>query len=282
MNPAYLLAALSSVLFGAGDLGGGIASKRASAPVVACFSGFGALLGMFIALPFVGGHATSADLWWGAAAGACGSASLTLIYRSLALGPVIIASPIFCVIGLLVPVMFGVATGERPSAVAWSGVALGVVAIPLLTLRSEGDQRYSAAHIRTTVLVAALAGIGVGFFLIGLAHIGRDAGLWPLITARLVAIALFVIAFLLTRRPLIPPKGVRTLAFSVGFADAAGNFAYWRAVQLAPISLVATLVSLAPATTVLLARTFLRERWTVPQAVGLAMALVAGVLISHG
>jgi drug/metabolite transporter (DMT)-like permease len=282
VNPAYLLAALSSVLFGAGDLGGGLASRRASAPVVASFSGLGALAGMFLVLPLVHGHASAADLLWGAAAGVCGIASLTLIYRSLALGPVIIASPIFCVIGLLVPVVFGVLVGERPSALAWSGVALGVVAIPLLTFRAEGDQRYSSAHIRNTALVAALAGIGVGMFLIGLAHIGRDAGLWPLIVARLVAVGVFTIAFLATRRPLVPPRGVRMLAFSVGFADAAGNFAYWRAVQTAPISLVATLVSLAPATTVLLARVLLRERWTVPQFAGLVLALVAGALISRG
>jgi len=282
VNPAYLLAAAASVLFGAGDLGGGIASRRGGAPVVACFSGFGALAGMFVVLPLVHGHATRADLVWGAVAGVCGSASLTLIYRSLALGPVIIASPIFCVIGLLVPVVFGVLTGERPSALAWSGVALGIVAIPLLTLREGSDQRYSAAHVRNTVIVASLAGVGTGLFLIALARIGSGAGLWPLIVARLAAVALFIAAFLATRRPLVPPAGVRTLAFSVGLADAAGNFAYWRAVQSAPISLVATLVSLAPATTVLLARAFLRERWTVPQFVGLVMALAAGVLISRG
>jgi uncharacterized membrane protein len=282
MNPAYLLAAAASVLFGAGDLGGGIASRRGGAPVVACFSGFGALAGMFLALPLVHGHATPADLIWGAVAGVCGSASLTLIYRSLALGPVIVASPIFCVVGLVVPVAFGVLTGERPSAVAWSGVALGAIAIPLLTLRDANDQRYPAAHIRNTVIVATLAGVGVGFFLIALARVGSGAGLMPLIVARLVAVGLFLAAFLFLRRPLVPPRGVRALAFGVGLADAAGNFAYWRAVQNAPISLVATLVSLAPATTVLLARVLLRERWTAPQLAGLVLALTAGVLISRG
>jgi drug/metabolite transporter (DMT)-like permease len=250
--------------------------------VVACFSGFGALTGMFLALPLVHGHATHADLIWGAVAGVCGSASLTLIYRSLALGPVIVASPIFCVVGLLVPVAFGVLTGERPSALAWSGVALGVIAIPLLTLRDADDQRYSATHIRNTVIVATLAGVGVGLFLIALARVGSGAGLMPLIVARLVAVGLFLAAFLSLRRPLVPPRGVRTLAFGVGLADAAGNFAYWRAVQSAPISLVATLVSLAPATTVLLARALLRERWTAPQLAGLILALLAGVLISRG
>jgi drug/metabolite transporter (DMT)-like permease len=282
VNPAYLLAATASVLFGAGDLGGGIAARRASAMVVACFSGFGALAGMLVALPFVGGHATRADLLWGAVAGVCGSASLTLIYRSLALGPVIIASPIFCVVGLLVPALFGVLIGERPSTLAWSGVGLGIVAIPLLTMTAGEDPRHSGAHVRGTVIVATLAGVGTGLFLIALAHVGSHAGLLPLIVARLIAVAMFLGAFLALKRPLTPPAGVRTLAFSVGIADAAGNFAYWRAVQGAPIALVATLVSLAPATTVLLARTLLRERWTAPQVAGLLLALAAGALISRG
>jgi len=282
MNPAYLLAVAASVLFGSGDLGGGIASKRTNAMLVALVSGYGALIGMILLLPLVHGHATRADLMWGALAGAFGAAGLALIYRSLALGPVIIASPTFCLIGLVVPAVFGVIVGQRPSAIAWGGVGLAIVAIPLLTLRPEGDQRYTAAHVRKTVLVASLAGVLVGFFLISLAHVGRDAGLWPLIVARIVGIALFLGALLATRGPLVPPRGARFLSFVVGFADVAGNIAYWRAVQTAPIALVATLVSLAPATSVLLARPLLKERWTAAQFAGLILALVAGVLISRG
>lgn len=282
MNPAYLLAATASVLFGTGDLAGGIASKRASAMVVACFAGFGALAGMLVALPFVAGHATRADLLWGAIAGVCGTASLTLIFRSLAMGPVIIASPIFCVVALVVPSLYGVLVGQRPSALAWSGVGLAIVAIPLLTMTAGAGHVEAGVRVRNTVVVATLAGIGTGFFLIALAHVGSGAGLMPLIVARLAAVALLLALFLVTRRPLVPPAGVRTLAFASGLADAAGNFAYWRAVQGAPIALVATLVSLAPATTVLLARAILRERWTAPQVAGLVLALTAGVLISRG
>jgi drug/metabolite transporter (DMT)-like permease len=51
---------------------------------------------------------------------------------------------------------------------------------------------------------------------------------------------------------------------------------------MAPLVLVSALVSLAPATTVLVARFTLGERWTVAQGVGLLAALGAGVLISIG
>jgi len=282
VNPAFLVGAASSVMFGAADLTGGIAAKRAPAPLVTCFSGLGALLVLALGLPFVRGAPTPADLLWGAAAGVCGAAGATLIYRSLALGPVIVASPIFCVIGLCVPVLFGVLVGERPSPLAWTGVALAPLSLPLLSWSAEGAGGYSRAHIRRTLFVATMAGLVVGWFLICVARIGGGAGLLPLVVARLTALALFVIWFLLARRPLLPPAGARLAAFGAGALDSAANVAYWLAVQGAPITLIATLVSLAPATTVLLARILLAERWTLPQRAGFALALAAGCLISLG
>ena len=237
-------------MFGAADLTGGIAAKRAPAPLITCFSGFGALLVLFVGMPFTRGTPASTDLLWGAAAGVCGAAGATLIYRSLALGPVIVASPVFCVIGLTVPVLFGVLVGERPSILAWSGVALAPFCLPLLSWSATGAGGYSRDHIRHTLFVATMAGLVVGWFLICVARIGGGAGFMPLVVARGVAIALFMLWFLLSRRPLLPPAGVRTASFGAGALDSAANVAYWFAVQGAPIALVATLVSLAPATTI--------------------------------
>jgi drug/metabolite transporter (DMT)-like permease len=69
---------------------------------------------------------------------------------------------------------------------------------------------------------------------------------------------------------------------AAAFTDVVGNVLYLLAVQRAPMSLMATLVSLAPATTVLLAQVVLRERLSGRQKVGVALALVAVTLISRG
>jgi drug/metabolite transporter (DMT)-like permease len=114
MNPAYLVALLSCVLFGTADLAGGVAAKRASAPLVTWISSFGALAVLLVGLPFTPGRPTAADLAWGAAGGAGGAIGASLIYRSLARGPAVVASPVFCLVGLTVPVAFGLALGERP------------------------------------------------------------------------------------------------------------------------------------------------------------------------
>jgi drug/metabolite transporter (DMT)-like permease len=282
LNPAYLLGGFASVLFGAADLSGGVAAKRESALIVTCFSGLGALLVLFVGLPFAHGSPTCADLVWGAAAGVCSAAGATLIYRSLALGPAVVASPVFSGIGLCVPVLFGVLMGERPSVLAWTGIALVLLSLPLLSWTAEGPGDLSRAHVRRTLLVATLAGLVVGWFLICVARIGAGAGLLPLVLARASGMALLAAWLLARRRSIVPAAAARLPAFGAGVLDSAANVAYWYAVQRAPIAIIATLVSLAPATTVALARVLLGERWTVPQRFGFALAMVAIACISLG
>jgi drug/metabolite transporter (DMT)-like permease len=282
VNPSYAVAALSSVLFGAADLAGGIAAKRANAMLVTFTSGFAAVAIMLVGLPFVRGTPTSADLLWGVAAGLCGAAGATLIYLSLALGPVSVASPVFCVIGLSTPVLAGVLMGERPSPIAWGGVALALLSLPPLAASGEEATPEQRAHLRRTFLVATAAGLIVGGFLICIARVGASAGLVPLLVARGAALAAFALVFVVTRRPFVMPAGPRATALAAGALDACANVSYWIAVQSAPMALVAAIVSLAPATTVLLGRWLLHEPWTRMQQFGLALALIAGVLISTG
>ncbi|HEY2954096.1 MAG TPA: EamA family transporter [Candidatus Eisenbacteria bacterium] len=282
MNPAYLVAALSSVLFGAGDFAGGFAARRAPALLVTWFSGFAAIAVLFVALPFAHGAPSGADLAWGAAAGACGAVGASLIYYSLALGPVSVASPIFCVVGLSVPVVVGVALGERPSALAWAGVVLAVISIPPLSWTGPAEEAHSKAHVRRTVMVSVATGLVVGWFLVFVARISAGAGLVPLVLARLVAIVGLGAVALVLRVPLRPPAGAALVACAAGALDSAANVAYFMAVRGAPMALVSALVSLAPATTVLLARVTLGERWSAARRLGLALALAAGACISLG
>ena len=90
------------------------------------------------------------------------------------------------------------------------------------------------------------------------------------------------LAALAMRQPLRPPAGAVAVASAAGALDSAANVAYFMAVRGAPMALVTAIVSISPATTVLLARGVLGERWSTAQRWGLVLALAAGACISLG
>jgi drug/metabolite transporter (DMT)-like permease len=261
LNPAYALASCSLLCWGTADFLGGLAARRAPAPLVAGFSGLAALAVLGLGMPFMPGTPTGADL---------------------AMGPMSLAAPVFSLIGLTVPVVFGLVMGERPSPLAWLGVALAGIAIPLLSITGEGPGHHPRAHVRRTLMVAILAGLVIGWFLVFVARIGGEAGLVPLVVARGVMMGLIAGWYLTRRQRLVPPAGTRLPALSAGALDSTANVAFLVAVHRAPLVLVSTLVSLAPAATVLIARLALGERWTVAQGAGLVVAVAAGACISLG
>jgi uncharacterized membrane protein len=67
-----------------------------------------------------------------------------------------------------------------------------------------------------------------------------------------------------------------------GSADMLANVLYLLAVRQGQLSVIATLTSLYPASTVLLARVVLGERLGVQQKIGVAGAVIAAAMIVHG
>jgi drug/metabolite transporter (DMT)-like permease len=124
-----------------------------------------------------------------------------------------------------------------------------------------------------------MSGIAIGLFFLCLARTSHDAGLWPLVAARVVSISLFSVLAILGRRSLRMPARVGATAMAGGALDMLANLLYLIATRYGPLSLVVTLASLYPASTVLLARVTLGERLSRAQTVGVICALVAVVLI---
>jgi uncharacterized membrane protein len=276
-----VIALLSAFAYGAADFLGGLATHRSNTMAVVIVSQAAGLALLMVVLLFLPGSPPAArDLAWGAIAGLAGGGGVALLYRALAIGPMSIVAPLTAVCAALIPVAAGVALGERLTPVRIAGIALALAAIVLV---GQGPGRGARMAVRRDGLRSAVAaGVLIGLFLVALAHAAPASGLWPLIPARVTSVAMFAAIALATGRSIRMPAPVLKIAAGGGALDMLANALYLAAVQRGPLSLMATLASLYPASTIVLARIFLGERLSVSQLGGIACAVVATVLLVSG
>jgi drug/metabolite transporter (DMT)-like permease len=276
---SVLLALVGALAYGISDFVGGLASRRQPALRVLLLSYPVGVLLMAALLPVVPGHLDAATLAWSAAAGVAGATGVVLLYVGLAVGPMGVVAPLTAVASAVVPVAVGIALGERPPLLAYAGVGLALLGVVLVSRGPTEDP----AHARVTVRVvgiALLAGVGFGLYFVLLAQAPTGSGGWPLLVSRLAS-ALVVTALAVgTGRAGRLTGGVGRLAVAAGALDALANLAYLLAVRQGLLSLVAVVVALYPAATILLARLVLGERTGPAQRVGLAVAAGSVALIA--
>ncbi|MGH9748955.1 MAG: EamA family transporter [Candidatus Polarisedimenticolia bacterium] len=276
----YALAVLSSITYGAADFLGGLATRRSTLfPVLVVSQAVGLVL-VLLSLPFLpAASPTAKDVLWGGASGLSGGIGLALLYRGLAIGVMSVVAPVTAVCAVIIPVGFGVALGERPTGLAILGFLMAIVAIVLISQSGHLEEGKSP----TTGLATAIAsGVTLGIFLVCLQRAGPSAGLWPLVAARAVSVSCFILAGLTARKRLLPRRESMPIVIGGGTLDMAANVLYLLAVRHGPLSIVATLTSLYPASTILLARIVLGERLRPLQGAGVACAAVAILLIVSG
>jgi drug/metabolite transporter (DMT)-like permease len=275
---AVLLALFSAATYGIGDFCGGLAARRIPATSVLLWShvlGLGLLLASALV---VGGSASGTDLLIGGLGGLCGAAGVGFLYKGLSVGPMSVVAPVTALLSASVPVLAGFLEGERPSLGVTVGMGTALVAILLVSAEGGGSLRPSDLR---GVSFALAAGLGFGFFFVALSHVGDDAGLWPLVAARVASVSAVGLLALAGRVPrALPPPGARALTAAAGALDAAANVLYLLAVREGLLSVVAVLAALYPVSTIVLARVVLHERFARLQRVGLALALPAAVLMA--
>ena len=283
---AYLLALASALMYGAADFTGGLATRRAATIPVVIFSQFSGLVLLALLLPILPGSFPSrADLLWGVAAGLTGGGGVALLYRALAIGRMAVVAPTTAVCAVVIPVVAAMLLGERPGGLAVLGIVLGIGAIVLVSQQTESASEPTAAGARglpAGVGIALVSGVLIGLFFLSLAQTAPAAGMWPILAARVTSVTLFAIAAVARGIPLTLPRPALVLALGGGMVDMLANAAYLIAAREGQLSLVVTLSSLYPASTVLLARVLLGERLNARQLGGVGCALAAIVLIVIG
>jgi drug/metabolite transporter (DMT)-like permease len=276
---AVLFALTSAVVYGTSDFLGGLASRRTSVFGVVALSQVTGLAALLVLLPWLGGPVTRADLAWGAAAGLAGAAGLVVFFRTLAGGVMSVVAPVTAVTAAAIPVVIGLVEGDRIGPWAAAGIALALVAVVLVSAES-GLSALRAAR-PASLVPALLAGTAFGFFFVLLDRTSDEAGLTPLVTARLASVVLVVLVAAAGRQSLrVGRRGLPLVVLS-GVGDMTANALFLLATQQdAQLAIVGVLASLYPVSTVVLAQIVLRERLVAAQLAGLMSAFAAVVLIT--
>ena len=275
-----LFALGAAAFYGAADFLGGIATRRATTVAAVLTTQGAGLLMLLLFTPLMLDRTLSPrDAGFAALAGLTGSIGVALLYKALAIGPMSVVAPVTAVCAVIVPLVVGLLQGEQLATLAALGVAVAIVAVGLLGMTPAAPGRTPPADVARGVRIALASGVAVGGFLVTLGQTSAAAGLWPLAVSRLVSVALFSAMALGLRQALVVPRDAMAPAIACGGLDMVANALYLIAVREGQLSLIATLASLYPASTVLLARVVLGERLGRWQQVGVASAVAAIVLI---
>jgi drug/metabolite transporter (DMT)-like permease len=289
VSPSLSLSAAAS--WGAADFSGGLATKRSNVfGVVVVAHGIGLLMMLALAVLAREHVPASTSLLWGLAAGSVGGAGLACLYKALAVGKMGLTAPLSAVISALVPIVFSFSTAGLPHGLQLFGFGLAIVSIWLIATQS------GSAGESEGLGLAVAAGFGLGGFLLFIKFAGTQAVFWPLVAARAASFVLMCGILIGRRRaensemqsakvsnsPQSWKPGPGTLRYVLlaGILDSGANALYVAATQRGRLDVAAVLSALYPASTVILARIFLKERWSRIQTAGMIAALVAVGMVS--
>lgn len=275
-----VLALWAAVVYGVADYCGGRASRSVSA-ITVTFVGQSAALVVLLGFVLVAGTPVppASDFVWGGIAGMAGATGLLAFYRAMGSGFMTVVAPVSAVTATAVPVVIGLSTGERPGVTALLGIPFALVAIALVSDVLGPHHRRAPWRV---IVMAFVSGLTFGSLFVILGHTDDSGGLWPVVAMRFTSVPYMFIVVRAMRRPLDQVKGHARVVLASGILDSVANGLYVLAVRHGLMSIVATVNSFYPASTLMLAVHVDKERIHRSQAVGLVMAACSLLLISLG
>lgn len=290
---AVLLALAGAAAYGLSDFLGGLLSRRAALWPTALTACLGALVGSVVLALAIPGHPAAGDFGWAALGGLGSGAGTAFLYRGMAAGRMGVVAPISAVGAAAIPVLVGVGTGDRPSMVVWIGIALAFPAIWLVA-QEEGAAEEPTPHAASKpgsgavdgvvdgVVDGALAGVGFGVLFAALGQIPHSAGYWPLTVTQVASVvAVAAAAVALGGRPW-PRRPADFTGVVSGLLASLAVWCFLISTHHGLLSVSSVLVSLYPASTVILAVLVLRERVHRIQLLGLLVCAAAVTCVAVG
>jgi len=273
-----LLGGLTSLFYGFGDFLGGEGAKRAPAAAIVLWAGVVSFPLVSVIALVNGGSASGADFAIGAAAGTAGALGLVFLFTGLGKGHAAAVAPAAGAIAAILPVVAAVATGERPSTLAWVGVGLAIPAIVLSSWVAEpGNLPWGGVGF------GVIAGLGFGGYLVIIDRTSAASELLPLITARAATMVVVLVVAAIGMWKVTGFAHVpRGIVLGSGLLDVAGNIALLAGLRVGQLALVAVSSAFYPVVTVVLARVVNQEHLRGRQVLGIVITLVALAAIALG
>ncbi len=282
MAVVYIL--INALFISVSNVLGGVAARRLPLIIVVAIAGPTTIVIALLIALVIPGTPSWPGFWIGFVAGLLGGTGLPVAYRAFAIGPAGIAGAVLAVVTTGLLVLVGALAGDAITPLRGAGLALGLVAILLVTYRPPVDGVRPSPRGPLLAIVAATLFTG---FIVTINTAPPADGLWPVVGARfgVTTIAMVLLGWMLYR------EGARTvgahfrtryvaLPMVTGVADILGNLFLVLALQAGDLVLLAILAPAAPVFTAIIGRVFLRELMTRWQVLGLVVASAALVLAS--
>jgi len=267
--------------WGAGDFTGGLASRKTGAYRAVFYGEVVGIIFLLIIVKISGESLPNQRVWLLAMlAGALGTVGLILLYHSMTLGLMSIATPVSALLAASLPVLVGIFKEGIPQLLTVIGFGFALFAVWMIS-QGENGVTNILAHL-SDLKLPLLAGIGFGLYFVFM-HEATSTGatIWPMVASRSGGMILITAYMLITRSPWkVEDSSAWPMIIINGVLDISGNLFFILAGQAGRLDVAAVLSSLFPGATVMLAWIFLKERLTRNQWIGIGSALIAIVLMT--
>ena len=260
------------MLFGIGDTVAGIGGRKDGAPDAPSAIAFtattvGAIISATYLLFFSDDWFTGNDIWWAIAAGIIMSSARPLLYRGMAMGPVMVFAPVLALVAVVVPAVIGVLVGQDLALLEIIGVA---IALPAVVLVSGEDRLPKVDELRTRAVfgLGALVGLLVGIGGLFLSFVSEDAGAAPALALTLLGMVVIPIVAQTLGQSVRPNATTLKYGSIVGCTSVTAFVLSAITYQRGSAAIGSALIGLAPGVSMLIAWRFLSERIFPIQIVG--------------
>ncbi len=274
---AVLLALGASASWGVGDFFGPLKARRYGVIPVLLLAQSAGLAAIAAIVALHGESPRSAGALLAVPAALAGALGLAAFYRGMAVGVISVVAPIAGV-SAGIPVLIGIATGERPSALQLAGIVLALVGVAAAAYEPrEGSRRLAAG-----AGLAMLAALGFGLYFVPMHAAGEADVLWATLVFRITSVMMMATAALVRRPSLRIARNDLRVVAAAGVLDMTGNLLFAASASYGLVSVTSVLASLYPVVTIVLAHVLLRERTLPAQRAGIVVTLGGVALIAAG